>query len=860
MILLLLSGLHSFPDTSEAAPSANGGVLHGRDERVKRVRVGVSGRGKVKPSGGKFAVGKPQTFTAIPADGFVFRNWTDAAGAPLAFDSDQPTLHYIVSDDREVRANFVRNPFRRFAGTVNAWLRAFDFSATGIPTATSRGLATISLTKTGAFSGRLNFDGETLRLKGALNGFGNAHLRLARGDASVLRVGLSLQVGDPAGPLAVTVVGGEFCAMGSVGTSAPPVLSRRYSVAFAPQVIVGATSFFGNGYATLRRDRSGAYRGVGALEDGLKISFSGRIVRDHFEGVLALPIYTGLSDGGLLSGLLAFQDASRPSDDIVGSVQRLDAAGAARIASSAPRASVPQAAQTVYVAPDGSDANNGSRAAPLETLQVALAKIGGEGEIVMLAGDYEGAKVNLATARKVTIRSESGNGVKVFLGEKVMGGSFTHYYGNMWTAPVRTVVPAQGDQNRYWIFEMGTPEGAIPEAARRPQQRGRNHRLDHFRLGQAASIASVDYANGRYFISDGMLYLRTSNGEPPAPDQEFRIPSQTAGESFVFGATAQCDITLEGIEIYCGVNDVDLSGAAAYRVAGCKFFGAGNSGILAVNVPVGIEEGCEYAANANDGSSPVNGAPTVEQITVIDAWSHDNGDEGHSIHQNCRGTYLGGLYEYNANGGITPAIGGSAVILGTYTRGNVSGITPAVIPDVNVLVSGWTSDRDFDGFEQWTGGLITIVDSKILNSLHYASVGIVSNARAHLFNTQTVGSWGNGAGAGGPNFTFTQGRAAAEWAAGDSGATVFDVQGSRYSAPIGKLRIEPFGFHSPNGLIEILRLNAFGEPVALLSEDFTLAARNVVTIPGANPQRLSFAIDLRPASSAEPIGNRRTRM
>ena len=225
--------------------------------------------------------------------------------------------------------------------------------------------------------------------------------------------------------------------------------------------------------------------------------------------------------------------------------------------------------------------------------------------------------------------------------------------------------------------------------------------------------------------------------------------------------------------------------------------------------------------------------------------SHDNGDEGHSIHQNCRATYLGGLYEYNANGGITPAIGGSAVILGTYTRGNLSGITPAVIPDVNVLVSGWTSDRDFDGFAQWTGGLITIVDSKILDSLLYSAVGVVATARARLFNTLIRGGLGNGggAGAGGPNFTFAQGRAPAEWVAGYPGATIFDVQGSRYSAPVGKRQIAPFGSRSPNGLIQVERVDAFGNAAVLLSEGFTLNSQNVITIAGANPQRLNLAID-----------------
>lgn len=119
--------------------------------------------------------------------------------------------------------------------------------------------------------------------------------------------------------------------------------------------------------------------------------------------------------------------------------------------------------------------------------------------------------------------------------------------------------------------------------------------------------------------------------------QEFRIPSQNPADSFVFGATEQTDISLEGIEIYCGMQNVTFDGAARYRVAGCKFFGAGIWGVRAVNAGIGLEEQCEYAANANDGSAPGNGAAEPLHITVIDAWNHDNGDEGHSLHQHCRG-------------------------------------------------------------------------------------------------------------------------------------------------------------------------------------------------------------------------------
>ena len=721
---------------------------------------------------------------------------------------------------------------------MNEWLRVFDFDAgTGKPVATGRGLAVVTLTNTGAFSCRLNFDGGSFRVKGTLDAFGKAHFRLARSGAEALQVELSRNVDEPASALDIAVVADAFCALGSASALAVPLVATRLGVTLDPVAGSAATPNLGTGYASLVRARSGAWRGIGALRDGVKISFGGWIVRDHLDGVAALPIYLRLSDGGVLSGLPGFQDEASPANVVTGTLQRL----APLAAPQAPRAvREPVAKNRAFVSTDGNDANDGTRAAPFGTLQAALAKIGGEGEIVMLAGDYEGAKLDLETARRLTIRSESGRGVRIFLGEKVPGSAFSPHAGNVWKAPVRSVVPAQGSENRWWVFEMGTPESLIPAAARRPQQRGRTHRLDHFRLVQAVSIDSVNDGSGRYFISDGMLYIRTSKGGPPAPDQEFRIPSQLVNESFVFNAKPQSEITLQGIEILCGHEDADLSGAGSYRVSGCKFFGAGNSGILAINVPRGIEERCEYAANANDGCAPVNYGVEPARITVIDPWSHDNGDEGHSVHVNCSGCYFGGLFENNANGGITPAIGASAVILGARTRGNVAGLSPAVEPGVNLLAADWISEGDFDGIEQSTGGLATVVDSSIVPA-RFGFAAITANARIDVFNKAIRGGF-NEVGGAVANIRFVTGSVGAGWSR-DPGAALFDVRGSLYRMPPGSARIAPFGSGTPNAHIEILQMNAQGSAVSVLSQDFTVARGNVIAITGANPQMLRMAVD-----------------
>ena len=808
------------------------------DETARaRIHVGVTGAGSVTPAGGSFAPGSTVLFSATPSEGFVFSHWTDATGEALSFAADQPTLHYTVTGRAVLNARFVRNPFTRIAGTVNCAIRTFAFlPETGFPSADSRGLLAISFTKTGGFSGRMIFDGEVLRVKGAMNGLRKAHLRLAKADGTTLRVELRMKVDDPADALDVAVIGGDYCALGSVALSRSPALAARNSIVLSPAPDGDATLFGDIGYASLVRAASGAYRGAGRLGDGAAVSFGGWVVRDHFEGVAALPVYARLGDGGILSGLIDFQTDRDPGDRIAGTLQR----------HAAPAPVVPHpatAAARVYVSTHGDDANPGTRNSPQRSLQRALAQISGEGEIVMLAGDYEQETLNLPTARELTIRSEPGGRVRVFLGGKVLGAAFTQHSGNVWKAAAPFTLPVQGSENRFWIFELGQPEGAAAPDTAWGLRRARDFRLEHFRLRQASSIAGVEFSNGSYFLADDVLYVRTSNGERPAAAQEFRIPSQDPADSFVFGATGQTDVSLEGIEVYFGMNNADFTGAGRYRAAGCKFFGAGNSGILADNARIGLEEDCEYAANANDGSSPSNYVPEPLSVTVLNAWSHDNGDEGHSPHVNCRGWYLGGLFENNASGGITPAIGATAVIVGSRTRGNLGGISPTVAPDVHVFVSGWISSGDFEGIEQWTGGLATVVDSRIENPQRYALSAIVPAARIHAFNTRISGGQGITGGGGAAGTVVKTGRAEFIYRRADASATNYDVAGSSQTPPRSAGRVAPFGSGAPNGRIEIETLDADGTPASLLREDFYLDPANTIFIVGRNAQALRLTID-----------------
>ena len=189
-----------------------------------------------------------------------------------------------------------------------------------------------------------------------------------------------------------------------------------------------------------------------------------------------------------------------------------------------------------------------------------------------------------------------------------------------------------------------------------------------------------------------------------------------------------------------------------------------------------------------------------------------------------------------------PRSGPTRSLWASYTRGNIGGISPTVEPIVHVLVSGWTSNADFDGLEQWTGGLATVVDSTVKDPLRFAISPIAATARIHDFNTIIVGGQAQVGGAGARGTVFSNGRAEIALDASGNGSAVLEIQGSSHWPPRPSQRMAPFGTRAPNGRIEIDELDGRGLPASVLREDFTLDASNAISVSGGNPQALQFSI------------------
>ena len=324
----------------------------------------------------------------------------------------------------------------------------------------------------------------------------------------------------------------------------------------------------------------------------------------------------------------------------------------------------------VFVSPTGTDAYNGGAInAPFKTLAYAMSKIASRGgRIIMRAGDYSaGAKVT--DIPNVSITAYKGERVRIILGTKLTGVTKTAGYTKVYQAALAAKPPK-------WVWEHDTPDARtlISAADRHPLQRGRQHRLPSTHLDEVASIAAIDAASTpSWYWSGGILYFSAADGGD-ATLKEYRVPNVTDA-SGVSGGSGFEDVKVENISVwYGGSFGWDARNLANWEANNCAAFCGQSMGFGRDETRIAIERLCESAGNVVDGFNAHRYAtnPTHEQVTSLcfDAWSHDNGDDGDSLHEDCLGTYYGGLYEYNGDRGIATAVGAHTVAYGSVARYN----------------------------------------------------------------------------------------------------------------------------------------------------------------------------------------------
>lgn len=342
-----------------------------------------------------------------------------------------------------------------------------------------------------------------------------------------------------------------------------------------------------------------------------------------------------------------------------------------------------------YVANDGSDNNNGDQWHPFATVNHAL-QSKADCIVIKKSGVYE-QTIDLSNAfnKKVTIVNGVPTGRVIFrpsnsllTDNETLVSGYTHVYS-------ATVSATFATQNK-WIFQDGVADEStlISDSERLPLERGYTYRCEDTKIEKCTAqttseaveeIESDDIYKWFYDSSNSTLYF----SRPQTVTSGHPIRG-SFGTTLFSGATdASRSITLNIIGIETKYMIFNITDTSDSHIIDCKSTNVYGDGAFVYNRCVGAKfERCEAArcfsgANGDGFNAHSNNTGEIysKQTTVslIDCWSHDNNDDGYSDHERSETTIIGGLYEYNGKGGVTPSYGSHCNCYHVHSRHNYNG-------------------------------------------------------------------------------------------------------------------------------------------------------------------------------------------
>jgi uncharacterized repeat protein (TIGR02543 family) len=275
----------------------------------------TNGLGGVTPADNHklLAIGTNYTLTATPAHDWIFSNWI--AGGSTNFVSVNRILTFTMQSNLTLSANFVTNVFLAAQGTYHGL-----FAPTNAPREqTNSGAITLTVTSTGAFSGKLAIGASAPSLSGQFNPAGAATNIIARKGHASLTVALQLDFAGQA--VSGFITDGSFVAPLTADLAVFNSARRatnyegRYTF-IIPGANDSGTGPFGTSWGTATVSPLGAVTYTVTLADGTTapVNPAGAISKDGW-WPFYLPLYNG--NGSLWSwncftngGLISFPNAS----------------------------------------------------------------------------------------------------------------------------------------------------------------------------------------------------------------------------------------------------------------------------------------------------------------------------------------------------------------------------------------------------------------------------------------------------------------------------------------------------------------------------------------------------------------------
>lgn len=330
----------------------------------------------------------------------------------------------------------------------------------------------------------------------------------------------------------------------------------------------------------------------------------------------------------------------------------------------------------VYVdAVNGDDTNPGTtERAALATFAAAFSKTGVDTTIILIGDTTE--RLNIKTKsnqRSVRLIGKRGLVNRIICGTKIDSGTLVAGTTNVYQTPLSSFSTA--DRFQLFQHEVFDESTLIPDNERHPLQRGKTYRCDSTKITRVTSLDAVKTSEGYTFFYDTdaqMLYVKIKEGTTLAAN-----PVYIPGGSGIFGNDGS--VAFEMVNIECWYGSILLRSCHGGRAIDCAAKYALGSGAWSWDAAIGVELiRCE-AARAFSGLTTGDGFnahstttdPALAKHTVatmIDCWSHDNNDDGYSDHERCETTIIGGLFEYNVKGGITPSYGSHDTIYNACCR------------------------------------------------------------------------------------------------------------------------------------------------------------------------------------------------
>lgn len=338
--------------------------------------------------------------------------------------------------------------------------------------------------------------------------------------------------------------------------------------------------------------------------------------------------------------------------------------------------------KVAYVSPNGDDNNAGTVDLPKATVNGALSS--GAGDIRLFGGVYE-QTINLALckSRKLSISRHEVDKEVTFLdpnrivcnAESLVDG-YTKVYKADTTKTFST--------GNIWIFQDGIADETtlITDEERHPLQRGYKYRCYDTKIQRCSSTTlsealqeieeSSDY---RWFFDNNVIYFSRPS------DVNSTNPICCSSSKNLFSSTSGMELKVSGINskyLIFGIQSTINS-----EIADCKSSNVYGAGAFVYNSALNCKFiKCEAtrAFNSSNGdgfNGHCNNTGDIysKQLTAtfVDCWSHDNNDDGYSDHERAETTIVGGLYEYNKKGGVTPSYGSHVTCYNTYSRRNYCG-------------------------------------------------------------------------------------------------------------------------------------------------------------------------------------------